>query len=224
MLEDLPKAKDFTSTYQEEAGRINESDLTQLTQYLTELQRCFRSQKLSESFSNREMRKLNHEHIFVAPLRPDNGLTLDAITPGLQQLAKQLQNDRPFLNRVEALGDCYLHDESGTGLVHGDYFPGSWLKVEDRVYVIDPEFCFVGRAEWDLGTMVGHLYLAGAEELVRSVFAAYAGAVSFDASLARQFAGVEIMRRLVGVAQLPLSYGLPNKERLLTLSRRLVLS
>jgi 5-methylthioribose kinase len=225
MVEDLPKAKDFTFTYQEGTGRINESDLTQLTQYLTELQTCFRGQKLSESFSNREMRKLNHEHIFVSPLRPDNGLTLDAITPGLQRLAKQVQSDRPYLNRVEALGNCYLHGESGTGLVHGDYFPGSWLKAEDRVYVIDPEFCFAGRAEWDLGTMVGHLYLAGAaEEIVRSVFAAYAGALSFDASLARQFAGVEIMRRLVGVAQLPLPYGLPDKESLLTLSRRLVLS
>lgn len=225
MLEDLHEARDFTSIYREGVGSMYQSDLTALTQYLVELQRCFRNQSLAESFSNAEMRKLNHEHIFVFPLRPDNGLTLDAITPGLQHLAKQLQNDRAYQNKVEAVGHCYLHDNSGKGLVHGDYFPGSWLKAEKRVYIIDPEFCFFGRPEWDLGNMVGHLYLAGAvEEQVESVFAAYAAAVCFDVPLARRFAGIEIMRRLVGVAQLPLPCGLPEKERLLALSRRLVLN
>ena len=39
-----------------------------------------------------------------------------------------------------------------------------------------------------------------------------------------QFAGVEIMRRLIGVAQLPLSYGITRKRELLALSELLVLS
>lgn len=37
------------------------------------------------------------------------------------------------------------------------------------------------------------------------------------------FAGVEIMRRLIGVAQLPVRYGIEEKRRLLDLSRKLVL-
>ena len=38
------------------------------------------------------------------------------------------------------------------------------------------------------------------------------------------FAGVEVMRRLIGVAQLPLTYGLDVKRRLLDVSRCLVLT
>jgi len=39
----------------------------------------------------------------------------------------------------------------------------------------------------------------------------------------RRFAGVEIMRRLIGVAQLPLECGIERKGALLRLSRDLVL-
>ena len=41
--------------------------------------------------------------------------------------------------------------------------------------------------------------------------------------LALQFAGMEIMRRLIGVAQLPLAADLSRKEALLATSRDLVL-
>jgi 5-methylthioribose kinase len=124
-----------------------------------------------------------------------------------------------------ALGIRYLDHSHGSCLIHGDYFPGSWLKTRDQVYVIDPEFCFFGPPEFDLGMMMGHLYLAGVfTELIASVYNLYTAAASINLSLALQFAGVEIMRRLIGVAQLPLRYDLPEKRRLLELSRRLVLS
>jgi phosphatidylserine/phosphatidylglycerophosphate/cardiolipin synthase-like enzyme len=45
-----------------------------------------------------------------------------------------------------------------------------------------------------------------------------------DGRLMLGFAGVEIMRRLLGVAQLPLAYGLDVKRHLLDLSRSLVLT
>jgi 5-methylthioribose kinase len=43
-----------------------------------------------------------------------------------------------------------------------------------------------------------------------------------DAALVAGFAGVEIMRRLIGVAQLPLSYDIDRKRSLLRRSRQLV--
>jgi 5-methylthioribose kinase len=43
-----------------------------------------------------------------------------------------------------------------------------------------------------------------------------------DLSRVAAYAGVEIMRRLIGVAQLPLSFGIDRKRSLLRLSRRLV--
>ena len=41
---------------------------------------------------------------------------------------------------------------------------------------------------------------------------------------AKRFAGVEIMRRLIGVAQLPLECGIQGKRDLLLRSRELVLT
>ena len=75
-----------------------------------------------------------------------------------------------------------------------------------------------------MGILVGHLLLAGRPlELAQSVFAHYGANSSLSHSLALQFAGMEIMRRLIGVAQLPLTADLPRKEALLTTSRELVL-
>jgi 5-methylthioribose kinase len=53
---------------------------------------------------------------------------------------------------------------------------------------------------------------------------AAASAAQLDDRLVLGFAGVEIMRRLIGVAQLPLPYGLDVKSRLLALSAHLVLA
>jgi 5-methylthioribose kinase len=44
-----------------------------------------------------------------------------------------------------------------------------------------------------------------------------------DRNLTARFTGIEIMRRLIGVAQLPLGYGLDRKKELLELSQALVL-
>ena len=40
--------------------------------------------------------------------------------------------------RVTALGVRYLED--GDTLVHGDYFPGSWLRTGEGVRIIDGPF------------------------------------------------------------------------------------
>ena len=51
---------------------------------------------------------------------------------------------------------------------------------------------------------------------------AHAHARRLDLSRVAAYAGVEIMRRLIGVAQLPLSCGIDQKRTLLRHSRRLV--
>lgn len=218
VLEDLGVARDFTSLYAGE--RLADTDLEALVSYLAVLHQPWN--ELPRIFANREMRALNHEHIFRLPLAPNNGIGLDGFTPGLQAVAETLKNDFGYVERVAELGELYLSD--GASLVHGDYFPGSWLRTPDGVRIIDPEFCFVGPAAFDVGVMVGHLYLANhSEELTERVISSY-GADVGTAALARQFAGVEIMRRLIGVAQLPLDVGIETKIALVELSRKLVLS
>ena len=96
--------------------------------------------------------------------------------------------------------------------------------------MIDPEFCFLGPPEFDLGVMVGHLHLAGQSgTLVDRVLARYdaeRGTRPSDESrdLVARFAGAEIMRRLIGVAQLPLAADLARKDVLLARSQALILA
>jgi 5-methylthioribose kinase len=177
-------------------------------------------------FENRAMRALNHEHIFRLPLAPDNGLDPDGFTPGLSRVAEVLKGDEEYVAAVTELGQEYLAD--GELLVHGDYFPGSWLSTGPGVRIIDPEFCFLGPRAFDVGFMLGHLHLAGQPggtcEALLAGYREKAGVADEGfTSHAKRFAGVEIMRRLIGVAQLPLRADLGRKEELLLLSRDLVL-
>lgn len=217
VLEDLGESGDFTSLYAGE--QLSAPELDALMSFLIVLHVPWAS--LPPIFANREMRALNHEHIFRLPLAQNNGIDLDAITPGLQAAAEPLKNDAAYVERVTALGVRYLSD--GETLVHGDYFPGSWLHTPHGVRIIDPEFCFVGPAAFDVGVLTGHLYLADqTDALIERALSRYGGDVSVT-NLAREFAGVEIMRRLIGVAQLPIGYGIEKKRELLALSRKLVL-
>ena len=181
----------------------------------------------AESLRNTDMRVLNHEHIFDLPLRTAGGLDVDVYTPGLSKPAEKLKNDWEYQRIAAELGERYLHG-SGGSLLHGDFFPGSFLMTGAGVRVIDPEFCFCGDAEFDLGVFAAHLLLAGeppgrAEQLLSLYRPADAASEAFLPDRVRQYAGIEIMRRLLGIAQIPtLAAGLERKRELLELSRRLV--
>ena len=226
-LEDLGLASDFFPLY---AGGMTLDDptLAELLAYLSALHRAAPPPAERAPFVNADMRALNHEHIFALPLRGDNGLLLDDYTrtPGLAFAAGALKSDAEYCRAVAELGQRYLHG-AGESLLHGDFFPGSFLQTDRGVRVIDPEFCFCGDAEFDVGVLTAHLLLAG-EPAARAetVSARYAPRPDgrFRRELVRQHAGVEIMRRLIGVAQIPtLAADLARKVELLALSRRLVL-
>ncbi len=220
-LEDLGDAKDFTSLYRGDS--IAYSHLDELAAYLSELHRAFIDSVFKEAFSNQAMRELNHQHIFDIPLRKDSILNLDSITAGLDCAAQKLKRDKRYIGIAAELGMLYLKGKDS--LLHGDFFPGSWLKTERGARIIDPEFCFYGPPEFDLGVMAGHLYLANQKpRIIERLFEIYEPPPSFNKKLALQFAGIEIMRRLIGVAQLPTDYSLEAKAELLKLSHDLVLS
>jgi 5-methylthioribose kinase len=219
MLEDLGTGGDFTHLY--DGSHIEDSHFGTLLDFLARLHRASSGSTVSELFANRDMRRLNHEHIFVFPLRRDNGLDLDRITPGLRQAAATLIEDVRYREVAGKLGDLYLSD--GRTLVHGDYFPGSWLRTGSGVKVVDPEFCFFGPPEFDGGCMLAHLLLARQSDETIQRALTYFKQSRMDVDLVRRFAGIEIMRRLIGVAQLPLPYGLDVKSDLLSKSRTLVL-
>ncbi len=198
-LEDLGPARDFTSLYA--GARLTTAELASLIEWLSVLHASFRYYNDKPSLANREMRALNHMHIFVLPL---------ASEPSSE-----------FKREVTRLGEEYL--KQGDCLLHGDFFPGSWLQSLEGIRVIDPEFCFFGPPEFDLGVMLAHLTFAGYDmpELSRLLSIYGAG---IQERMVIQFAGVEIMRRLIGVARLPLTLDAQATARLLARSREMVLA
>ena len=91
VLEDAGQQGDFTSLYA--GATLAASDGAALVGYVRRLHDFAIPTGQRSLFANREMRALNHEHIFEFPLRETNGLDLDAVTPGLQAAADGLKRD-----------------------------------------------------------------------------------------------------------------------------------
>ena len=101
-------------------------------------------------------------------------------------------------------------------MLHGDYYPGSWLKTGRETRIIDPEFCFFGFAEYDLGVMMAHMKMAQqTDATLKYILDNYAKPSSFNEGLVWQIVGMEILRRIIGLAQLPLELTLEEKIILL---------
>lgn len=204
-LEDLGALGDFTNVY---AGfPIQPGEQEQLCRFLSVLH------SRRSALTNREMRALSHYHIFVFPFQAENNLDLDRLTPGLQQVSDRVRSDRALGTRVAELGQVYFSE--GDFLLHGDYFPGSWLRSASGVKVIDPEFGFSGVREFDLGVMLAHLWICGNANALASLASYYAHWKDLGQRLVRGFAGVEVLRRLLGVAQLPIGFDLKRKQSLI---------
>lgn len=216
LLEDLGEGSDFLSLY-EGQRQLKSDEIKHLVAYLMHLHQL----QVSSFPTTRPMRTLNHEHIFNFPFLEENGFELDTIQPGLQEVSLSYKIDPVLKQRIQALGNRYLAD--GKVLMHGDFYPGSWLQVPSGIKIIDPEFGGLGDAEFDLGVFLAHLDLSEqAEDLSAQVQKQYT--LPVDWSLIQQYRGVEILRRLIGIAQLPVSLSLDEKKSLLARARTYLLS
>ncbi|MCM0041319.1 MAG: phosphotransferase [Algoriphagus sp.] len=216
LLEDLGEGSDFLWLYGGQ-GPLTSEEIRDLVNYLMHLHQL----EITNFPATGAMRVLNHEHIFDFPFRKENGFDLDSIQPGLQEESMPFKTDTDLKQRIQALGDRYLAD--GKVLMHGDFYPGSWLQVASGIKIIDPEFGGLGDAEFDLGVFLAHLDLsAQSEDLSDQVRKHYL--LPVDWSLVQQYRGVEILRRLIGIAQLPVSLSLDTKKSLLARARTYLLS
>ena len=221
VLEDLGQHADYTDLFGEET--IQADEVEKLAGFLSELHAGFLDTEGRLGLANKAMRELNGAHIFDIPLQAENGLDLDSITLGLAECAERLKGNPAYVQTVGDLANVYHAD--GACLLHGDYFPGSFLRTARGPCVIDPEFGYFGRPEFDPAVFVAHMCLARQpRERVAQFVAGYAPPPDYDEAVMLQLAGVEIMRRLVGYAQLPLTIGIEEKRDLLDLSRELVLN
>jgi 5-methylthioribose kinase len=209
-MEDLGDTLDFTSIYNK-GPEFESLQLEKAIDYLNRL----KSIPAPDDFPlNLELRKLNHQHIFTLPFQ-QNAFNLDKIQPGLQQLAVNCINDVQLLARIQKLGQTYL--SAGNYLLHGDFYPGSLLESKDGdLKVIDPEFSFAGPEEWDIAVFTAHLHLSRIPaDQVSSFFAQFEKSADFNHQYYLGFTGVEILRRLLGLAQVPVTLSLHEKSNLI---------
>ena len=225
VIEDLEPAETCDNAYS--GHSFTEADLSQLAEWLGALHAIQPLENESDVFANREMRSLNHAHIFDLPLRIDGPFDamLESVSPGLAVEAARVRSDPAYVAAVRRLGDRYLGECDVPRLLHGDLFPGSLLKRPDgKLWIIDPEFSFFGDPSFDIGVFAAHLVLSGHKpDLVTRWFELHT-ANRERRQISQAFAGVEIMRRLIGVAQLPLHLTLTEKASLLSLSQQWVMS
>lgn len=214
-MEDLGQVEDMTQLY---SSRIMDG---KILDKLIELAAAIHNSKPVIAYPpNSALRQLNHQHIFVLPFLQDNGFQLDDIQPGLQHLSQQYKTDESLKKVVETIGEKYL--SAGDTLIHGDYYPGSWMTVNNSVFIIDPEFSFMGFAEFDLGVMIAHIVMATMDTgFLETIPNRYPLQVS--PNLVKQIVGIEIMRRLIGLAQLPLNRSIDEKDYLLQEARKMIL-
>lgn len=202
ILEDLPGARDMTSLYDDGAS-LTTAEIDALARFLAVLHESSAASS-DLAIANRSMRQLNFEHIFEIPL--ERGRDLDGFEPGLEAAAEKFRTDLDARSALKETGQRYLSE--GATRLHGDYFPGSWLRTDRGVRVIDFEFSFPGDAEFDLGVATAHLVLGRqGTAALRRFLDGYGKARpgwAVDSTWLARYAGAEIMRRILGVAQLPI--------------------
>jgi len=192
----------MTSLY-EDGDSLTTAEIDALARFLAVLHESSAGSS-DMAIANRSMRQLNFEHIFEIPL--ERGRDLDRLEPGLEAAAENFRTDLDARSSLQETGQRYLSE--GATRLHGDYFPGSWLRTDRGVCVIDFEFSFPGDAEFDLGVAVAHLVLSrqGAATLPRFLdgYCDARPGWAIDPIWLARYAGAEIMRRILGVAQLPI--------------------
>lgn len=212
LMEDLGESSDYTFLYQE-GKSISEAELKNIMHFIADLHSNFNTDNCTNIIQNKDMRKLNHEHIFKFPFQKDNGMNLDDVLPGLEEVKQNIIGNDALQKALQQLGDIYLSD--GKHLLHGDYFPGSWLNTQGGLKIIDPEFCFFGPKEFEIGVCMAHLYLAQQPyPIIQKAMDFYKEKAPFDDVLMMKFMAVEMMRRILGLAQLPINQTLEERKAL----------
>jgi 5-methylthioribose kinase len=203
VLEDLGPTSDFTAMYR--GQRLVDANLADLCDWLAALHALA---PVDPVFANRDMKALQHAHVFDLPFRPTSLFDLDARVPGLARVRAAVVDDA-LRSALSGLGVQYLG--GGGSLLHGDFHPGSWARARGRLWVLDPEFAFVGDPAYDVGVLLAHLVFSG-EDPDAAVSRLRARGVAVGA-LTLGFAGAEILRRLFGAAWLPFPSDVDTLDR-----------
>jgi 5-methylthioribose kinase len=228
VLEDLGDAPQLGSAL--DAHRPPLAALRQLGNFLARVhtRSAARAAELSPEFENREMQELHGEHIFALPFEPD-AFPLPAKT---RATADRLLSDAQLRDRIAALREIYY--ETREALVHADVQSSNVLLQGERPRLLDHELAHFGDPAFDVGTVLAHVNFHIAVEPDYAPFRAAADALlegyaeggGSEAVLARApgHAGVEMLRRTIGAARLPLAEAPSRAQRVLERGAQLIRS
>ncbi|CAN6482430.1 unnamed protein product [Victoria cruziana] len=112
--------------------------------------------RVSEYCGNVEMCRLTEQVIFSDPYQISsyNRWT----SPYLDNDAEAVRSDNILKLEIAELKSMFC--EKAQALIHGDLHTGSVMVTSDSTQVIDPEFAFYGPMGFDIGALLGNLFLA----------------------------------------------------------------
>lgn len=187
-----------------------------------------------QQFANTTMQAITADYVFTFPFTEHE---TNFWTPGLEPEIQRLKADTDFLEQAEHLKQIFLTAQQG--ITHGDLHTGSVLVQDNTAKVIDAEFAFYGPVGFDLGLYWANYLLAHfAHQDNQRVQSALKTAIGqtwqtytttfemTDTELKTQtlenifheavgFAGLEILRRLIGAAHVK------DIENILDISQKL---
>ncbi len=114
-------------------------------------------------FINPELCKITEDLIFTEPYRKTerNGFHKE-----LEPQVLALQADEALRVGVAQMKEKFM--TQAQSLVHGDLHTGSIMINQTDTYVIDPEFAYYGPMGFDVGAVIGNLFLNYASHEVRT--------------------------------------------------------
>ena len=196
------------------------------------------AQHYKQQFANTTMQSITADYVFTFPYTEHE---TNFWTPGLEPDVQGLKADTDFLEQTAHLKQVFLTAQQG--ITHGDLHTGSVLVQDDTAKVIDAEFAFYGPVGFDLGLYWANYLLSyfshqGALS-VQSVLKAaivqtwhtYSAEFKMvNAELKAKilqnifheavgFAGLEILRRLIGAAHVKDIEGIADISRKLHVER-----
>lgn len=195
-------------------------------------------QNYRQQFANTTMQAITADYVFTFPLTEHE---TNFWTSGLEPDVQRLKADTDFLRQAEHLKRIFLTAQQG--VTHGDLHTGSVLVQDNAAKVIDAEFAFYGPVGFDLGLYWANYFLSyfshqdalsvqsALKTAVGQVWDTYrAEFTTIDAGLKAQtlqnifqdavgFAGLEILRRLIGAAHVKDIEGIVDLSRKLSVER-----
>ena len=106
--------------------------------------------------ANTDLCRITEDLVFTDPWRVAEANRWTS--PQLDATAVAVRTDGPWKRAAQELKLEFLGNAQA--MIHGDLHSGSIMVTEAETFAIDPEFAFYGPMGFDIGALIGNLYLA----------------------------------------------------------------